>query len=359
MEKETKAKINTQNYACPSCGATPVFDPKSQTLKCPYCNSIVEVNQTSYVCEQNIDELLSNTTVWKETEVIECSNCGSREIISKGALCTNCSFCGTSNIVKTSEIVGMKPHGICTFQKTKNEVTTDVKNWVKKQIFVPNSFKKSATIESLHGVYSPAFTFDCDTSTDYDGRLGVRRSRSRIGSDGRRHSESYTEYYSISGNFKRKFDDLIIHASSNIPTKYLEDLEPFPTSDSTKYNEKLLTGYTANTYSKDGKQTWVDFQSRASGIIKQDILKGYDHSTVSYFNSKVTYSNSKFKYIMLPVYVGHHTYKNKNYNFYVNGCTGKVSGKAPKSALKIFFFVLAIVGIIGLPLLITILNFFK
>ena len=104
MEKETKAKINTQNYACPSCGATPVFDPKSQTLKCPYCNSIVEVNQTSYVCEQNIDELLSNTTVWKETEVIECSNCGSKEIISKGELSTSCSFCGTANIVKTSEI---------------------------------------------------------------------------------------------------------------------------------------------------------------------------------------------------------------------------------------------------------------
>ena len=127
METKNKRKISTQNYECHNCGAIPVFDPKSQSLRCPYCNSIVEVNTNTFVCEKNLDELLSNTTVWKETEVVECSNCGSKEIISKGELCTSCSFCGTTNIVKTSEIVGMKPDGICTFQKNINEASSEVK----------------------------------------------------------------------------------------------------------------------------------------------------------------------------------------------------------------------------------------
>jgi len=54
--------------------------------------------------------------------------------------------------------------------------------------------------------------------------------------------------------------------------------------------------------------------------------------------------------------VGHHTFKKKNYNFYVNGSTGKISGKAPKSFWKILFFILGIAGAIALPILLSILT---
>lgn len=351
--------IKTSNYSCPSCGATPQFDPKSQTLKCPYCNTVVEVSQSAYVNEQDIDELLSTTTVWKNAEVIKCSNCSSKEIITNGELSTKCSFCGTTNIVKTSEIVGMKPHGICTFQKTIKEVEDNVKSWVKKQMFAPNSFKKTATIESLRGIYSPAFTFDCNTSTTYDGRLGEKKTRTRRDSNGNKTTHTYTSYFRVSGTYDRNFDDLIIHASKDIPSKSLEEIEPFPTGNCSKYNEKLLTGYTSNTYAKDGKETWNEFQIKASNVLRSEILQKYHHDTVDYLNIDTSYSNSKFKYLLLPIYVGHHKYNNKNYNFYVNGCTGKVSGKAPVSGIKIFFFVLAIAGIIGIPLFITLLNIFK
>lgn len=355
MTENSKEKIKTSNYECPSCGASPQFDPKSQTLKCPYCNTVVEINKKTYVVEQNVDELLSNTTVWKNAEVIVCSNCGSKEIITNGELSTKCSFCGTTNIVKTSEIVGMKPHGICTFQKTIKEVEENVRDWVKKQRFVPNSFKH-ATIESLKGIYTPAFTFDCDTSSEYKGRLGERKTSTSRDSKGNKTTHTYTSYFYVSGTHNRKFDDLIVHASRDIPTKSLEDIEPFPTGNCSEYNEKLLTGYTSNTYSKDGKQTWEDFQQRASNVIRDEILNKYHHDSVDYLNTDISYYNSKFKYLLLPVYVGHHKHKNKNYNFYVNGCTGKVSGKAPISGIKLFFFILAIVGVIGIPLLITILN---
>lgn len=60
----------------------------------------------------------------------------------------------------------------------------------------------------------------------------------------------------------------------------------------------------------------------------------YDHDEVDTFEASTTYSNRSFKYLLFPVFVGHHKFRNKIYNFYINGCTGKVSGKSPVSWLK-------------------------
>ena len=45
-----------------------------------------------------------------------------------------------------------------------------------------------------------------------------------------------------------------------------------------------------------------------------------------------------YKYVLLPVYVGNTEYKNKKYELLINGQTGKVYGKAPKSPWKVFRF---------------------
>ena len=347
---ETKEKISTNHCNCPSCGGIPEFDPQKQCLICPYCNTVVNVAKNDNLEEQSVADLLANTAVWTETEVVECANCGSREVISKGELCTNCPFCGTTNIVKTSEIVGMKPHGICTFQKTLSDATEQAKTWAKKQWFTPNAFKKSVNVDNIKGIYSPSFTFDCDTTTTYEGRLGDRRT-SGFGDN----KKTYTHYFKISGTFPRKFDDLLIHTSQNIPPLVMQELEPFPTSEASQFDEKLLTGYTASTSAKDGQTVVSDFEGRSAQIIKKEILSKYHYDFVDYFHPNTIYTNRTFKHLLLPVYVGHYKYKNKNYNFYVNGCTGKVSGKTPKSGIKILLFILSILGI-ALPIILTLLD---
>ena len=50
---------------------------------------------------------------------------------------------------------------------------------------------------------------------------------------------------------------------------------------------------------------------------------------------------------MLPVYVGNYNFNKKLYNFYVNGDTGKVWGKTPKSPLKIAIAVLLGIALVA------------
>ncbi len=355
-----KKSLNIENHSCANCGANLAFDPKTQRLLCPYCMSSFEVERTSTVQEKSIAELISSAKVWNSTEVIQCTNCGAKEIINKKEIATHCSFCGTTNIVKTSDMVGIKPDGICPFEKTLEEAKSLAKKWVKRKKFAPNSFKKTATIQSLKGTYAPAFCFDCVTQTTYDGRLGENHEKYYTDSQGRRQSQTYTTYFNISGTHNRVFDDLLVHSSATIPYENMLELEPYPTKTCAPYSDKYLAGYTATTYSKDGNSTWKDCQSQVSSIVRGEILAKYDYDVVERFNANTKYTSASFKYTLLPVYVGHHTFKQKNYNFYVNGSTGKISGKAPVSGWKVFFLVLGIaVGIAGLALLGNALGIFK
>lgn len=344
----TKEKLNIEHHACPNCGAEAVFDPKTQMLVCPYCNTQTEVaeNQTT-TYERNIDILFSESKVWTDAETIQCENCGAKETISKGQIATHCPFCGTTNIVKTTDIVGMTPHGVCPFVYNVDDAAKFAKAWARKKAFAPNKFKKSAEPKSISGLYSPAFTFDCSTNTHYKGVLGKTHTRMVRGSDGKMHSEHYTVYFDISGNHSAIHDDVLIHATGNIPNVMLEGLGKYPTESAATYSEKYLAGYPASSYSKDGNQAWSEGKLKIDNTIKQQILKNYTYDKVSSFKADTKYNNRSFKYLLLPVFVGHHKYKQKLYNFYVNGSTGKVSGKAPVSWIKVLLAILGGAALIG------------
>ena len=351
---DTKDTSKAKECTCPNCGGKASFNPTRQVLECLYCNSVIDV-ETKTASEKTLDVLFKEAKVWNDTEVIKCNNCGCQEVVAKGQISTSCSFCGTNNIVKTSQIGGMKPHGVCPFTKTLQDAKSITTNWVNRKKFAPNAFKKTAKSKDLRGVYSPAFTFDCKTNTTYSGKLGETEYYTVRGLDGKSETRSRTVTFHISGDYQRTFDDFLVQASSNIPETTLDRLSPFPTGESVEYDEKYLAGYTANTYSKDGKQTWAEGQMKMEARIKKEILRKYDHDRVYYFDAKTGYHDVEFKYLLLPVYIGHHTYKGKNYNFYINGSTGKIDGKAPVSAWKILFLILGILGSIGLIVLLILI----
>ena len=346
--------LETDNTKCPNCGGTTQFNPKLQKVQCLYCKSLIDIQDKSIISETVLDKLLTEAKPWSNTEVIKCNNCGAKEIISKGEIATECSFCGTTNVVKTDEIVGMKPQGVCPFEKSIDEAKQFAQKWSKNKFFAPNKFKKEAVAKNIHGIYSPVFTFDCHTKSTYWGRL-AKNTTYYTYSNGKRHAHTRTTYFSINGSSVNNFDDYLIQASSNIPQNTLKKLEPFPTEKAVKYNKKYLSGYKANTYSKNGYEYWNDCKNKFYGIIKQSVLRRYHYSYVVNYNQNTQYFDAKFKYMLLPIYVGHYIYKQKTYNFFVNGITGKVTGNAPVSGWKIALLVLAII----LPILITFIVIFS
>ena len=125
----------------------------------------------------------------------------------------------------------------------------------------------------------------------------------------------------------------------------LNKLQPFDTNDSREYKSEYLSGFIANQNSKNGLACWEEAKWIIHNRLKAMILRQYTYDVVSSFDLNVQCSNITYKYILLPVYVGHCGFRKKIYNFFVNGLNGKVAGKAPVSPLKVTLLTLFCIGV--------------
>ena len=333
--------LTTSTFKCKNCGGEAIFDAKKQKLRCLYCDSLFDIENTGTVQENDINELLNEAKVWDGTEVYRCKNCGAKEIVSNKEVAKTCSFCGTSNIVKTDELPGLKPQGVVPFKMPAEKVGEVAGGWIKHKFYAPRDFKKSAKPENIRAVYNPVFTFDTETKSSYDGVLGEHYTTS----DGHGHTTTHTRYFKIKGNINLNFDDFIVQASSNISTATLVKISPFSTNNAPKYTQDFLRGYSASTYTKDGKTCWNEGQLLMKDEIKKRVLSKYSYDVVERFNLNTAFLKQKYKYCLVPVYVGHHTYKGKLYNFYINGENGKITGKTPVSFDLVLMVIAGIVAL--------------
>ena len=348
-EQFSEVENDTSVTKCPACGANMIYLPGENCLYCEHCGTKQEI-QSRNSEELAFERLLKENNTWAdETHVFRCENCGAKEVLDKNEFAKSCSFCGTTNIVETDELSGIKPNAIVPFRLSKDDACGIVKKWARKKLFAPRKFKKSVNLEEVKGVYNPAFSFDTSAFSHYSGVLGKYYYRTKR-VNGKTVQERYVRYFNVSGNYSMFFDDVLIQASTIINQKSLNKLQPFNTNDSNEYAQEFLSGFTANQYTKDGVACWEEAKTLIRQKLRAAILSQYTYDIVSSFNVSTECNNITYKYILLPVYVGHCNWRQKLYNFFVNGFNGKVTGKTPVSPLKIFITVvvgLAVVSAVG------------
>ncbi len=333
----------TDTAKCPACGAAMVFSPEEQNLSCPYCGCIKEVNFNQTSSEIAFSQLLAqkNDEWGEETHVFRCNNCGAKEVISRTEISKACPFCGTTNVTQVEELSGLKPNGVVPFAIDGKVACANVIAWAKKKFFAPRAFKKGVKPEGIKGTYMPAFTFDTYTFTSYRGRLGKYYTRT-VRVNGKMVTRRELRYFHISGNYSMSFDDVLIQASKRVKQKDIDNIRPFETNESNEYSSVFLHGYSAQSNEKSGEECWEEAKQIIYADIRSAILAGYDYDVVDNFYPQTSCTDVTFKYVLLPLYVGHCTWKKKLYNFFVNGKNGKVTGKTPLSWLKI-----ALVSLLG------------
>ena len=329
---------------CPACGADMIYDAESGKLLCEHCGTQKEIESKTSE-ELDFERLLTDKGGWDESHVFRCENCGAQEVLDKNEIAKQCPFCGATNIVETSELPDIRPNAVVPFRVALKDAATAVKTWVRKRIFAPQKFRKSAKPEKMKGVYMPSFSFDSQTHSYYTAVLGKHYYVTRR-VNGRTVQEQRTRYFTVSGNYEMFFDDVLIQASGTINQKSLNKLQPFQTNDSREYTKEYLSGYTATQNTKSGLECWEEAKGVIGNRLQSAILSRYVYDVVSSFRISTQYSGITFKYILLPVYVGHCKWHTKIYNFFVNGLNGKVTGKAPISPLKVFVTVLIAAGVI-------------
>ena len=332
---------------CDGCGSNMVFDPLSQTLKCEYCGNKHEFQKDANVKELEIEQAFLADQSWNsETRAYRCENCGASFVMGSDDVAVACPYCSTSHIVQTEDLTGIKPGAVYPFLIDKSKAVEASKKWARGRIFAPASYKKNLKEENVHGVYMPCFTFDSQTYSVYDGRIGKRKTRT-VRRDGKTYTETYIDWRRVSGTYEMFFDDILISAG-DIEQSSLNKIGDCARETLCVYEKKFLAGFTASHYTRDIKECWNHAKKEMDQRLRTAILNMYFCDVVDYLNVSTKHRDVTYKYVLLPFYRLNYTFKKKIYPVLVNGNSSRVTGKAPVSPFRVAIAVLLGISLLAL-----------
>lgn len=348
-------KQNSSQHKCPNCGAPLRFDPQSGSLFCDHCESAVTFDQSADVREREFDELVTFQTIENgAVTCYRCENCGAVSVAPRTALATKCPYCGSPVVIDDATGSLVKPDTVIPFELTPAQAAAQLSAWRRRKFYAPHKFRKQIKEDVMRGVFLPVWTFDAETSSDYDGDVGYHRTRT-VHRDGKVHTETYTEWRRVKGTLQKSFDDITVRANENVPYGYFEKLKPFPKFKYRVYNDEYLAGYIADHYTLEPLAAYRQAKEIMQKAIRRAILQKYNADEEGTIKLNMHVLKKSFKYLLVPVYVASTKYRDKIYNQYVSGVfydaknsVSRISGKSPVSVWKVVLTVLAGVGLLGL-----------
>ncbi len=343
-----------QNFICPNCGGTMVFDINSQEFKCSSCGGEQNIaNAKRQIKEYDFTEYYqreSHSESFAGSNAFTCQVCGGEIILDTYATATTCPMCGSSQVAASRQSSGIPPEGIITFKIDQYDAQEKFRQWLKKLWFAPSKLKRSYQEGCLKGMYMPFWTYDAATTAHYRGRGGNNYTVT----DSNGNSKTRIKWHPVSGTVQSFFDDVTVCASrQHSEDANIKKILPFSTTSKTlPYDPSYLSGFSAEHYSIRAdvgfEEAKTIMTSELRSMARKEILHSYDHAEINSLD--VHYYNVMYKHLLLPIWKAAFLFNNKHYEYIINGETGEVSGDRPYSPWKIGAAILAVIVIIGLLL---------
>ncbi len=344
-------------HICPECGGNLEWNAKAQSLKCPYCGTVVpwteEQNKqlTGDIVEQDLATALANPATGRgwgdERREYQCQNCRAISVFVDGRVAARCDFCGSPAIQAHEERNdAITPQSLLPFKISDGQVRDLIRKWYGSRWFAPNKLKNAALTDTLKGVYLPYWTFDAHVQAQWRADAGYyyytteqyRDANGNISTRQVRH----VRWEPVSGNLQHFFDDELVPGTVGVHPALLRKVEPFPTlSDLKPYSPEFVRGWTVERYQVDLRKAAQINEGDMDEQVQQLCSRQVPGDTQRNLQVQRAYQGRSFKHVLVPVWLVSYTYGAKSYQIVANGYTGQIAGEQPYSWVKIFFAVLA------------------
>lgn len=284
-----------------------------------------------------------------EIRTTSCPSCGALVEFHGAAHAMECPFCATPVVVDTGSHRVLKPQAVVPFVLTETKAREALTAWLGRLWFAPNSLLEyTRKGRAMIGIYAPYWTFDARTASRYTGQRGEHYFETRTvtvrvngRSEQRQEQVQKTRWYPASGRVARRFDDVLVVASTSLPSNLSYGLEPWDLKALQPFSPDYLAGFQAEGYTVGLKDGYATGQQIMGRVIQADVRRDIGGDVQQITSLETAYSEETFKHILLPIWMAAYKYAGKSYRFQVNGQTGEVQGERPYSIWKIGFAVLA------------------
>ncbi|MBR4515113.1 MAG: hypothetical protein IKO61_09540 [Lachnospiraceae bacterium] len=321
---------------CPNCGGGVRFDAATQFVVCDYCSSQFDPYDQNF---GNMAEAQEDM----EITVFTCRNCGGEIASTQDTAAAFCSYCGSSTILEGRLSKEKKPEMIIPFKLTKEGCKDAFSSRLKRAIFAPTSYKKTAKADGFRGIYMPYWVYDMTQK----GRMLVKSSSSHRSGD-----YIITDHYDLTGYIDNEYAGVSYDASSSFADDISEQIAPFNVKDIKYFTPSFLAGFYADIADVGPevyKDTAVDLakESTYNYLRKSSPMAGnsFEDSKDTVKKRIKTDVNAKHS-AMFPVWFMSYRTKDRVAYATVNGQTGRVSADIPVSVPKYFAFSLALAAVL-------------
>ena len=348
-------------HPCAACGAQAEWNPTRQRLSCPFCGteSPYEIDSDSgEICEidlvTTLRELPEELRGWAaEKRSVRCGSCRAVSVFDAERVGQRCDFCGSPALVDYDEILApLRPLSLLPFKISESQVRERLRRWYRTKWLAPKRLRVKAALDRIRGAYLPYWTFDArahcrwtaESGTYYYTTESYRDSQGRQ----RRRQVRHTRWRNASGQVEHFFDDHPVPATVGVDRDLLGGVEPFPTANLVPYDTAYLSGFVVEHY----QVVLIDAVRESRAAMHNDLRRlcadqvpGDTHRRLVI---EATYADETFKLILVPVWLLSYDYGARSFKLLVNGYTGRIAGRYPKSPWKILALVLAALATLAL-----------
>jgi len=348
--------MDTKECKCPNCGETVAITGKTPNMKCPHCEAELEIKALSDYQkeaesqgEDYFNWKTGSAEIWKENDLGNlstgsCPSCGAELIGDKNTIGMLCPWCGSAQI-EEKQIEGMlKPDYCIPFKLDKKSAVEAFRRYCGGKKLLPDFFKKENRVENIQGVYAPFWLFDAKTKA----RVRYKAAKVNSYSDDD-YDYKKTNYYSVAVDGSVDFEKMPVNGTEKMNSICIEAIEPFDYAQMSNFQGGCLAGFSAGKHEvgiEAGKE-------KANAGIKNTIEKEFANSIKGYSKfeverSAVSIKGGKVSCALLPVWILNTKYSDENYQFVMNGQTGKFAGKLPVDKGKAAKYRFAFMVIFGM-----------
>jgi DNA-directed RNA polymerase subunit RPC12/RpoP len=319
-----------KTYLCPNCGASISFDIHDISLVCQFCGFTTKVDQ--HLIDESTFQLLDETLPterahrWAESQTrLTCEQCGAVIILPPGQTADSCPYCAANRFVTSQSLTELvDPQVIGLFKVDPQQAGASVKSWLSKGFLAPDDLSVRHAGMLLHPAYYPFWIFEgtLEVPWFYEANEGTSRMPS---------------WETRSGSHFENFDVVLIPGLRKMKFSEIVGLQPFNMDDLVEFSPDFLPGWVALTY--DNPLADASLQAREVVInhVKRTLANEVDpgHPKRNFSTGAGKWSGLTYKLALLPLYVGNYQFQGQRFRLFVNGQTGKVSGKKPTDTVKL------------------------
>lgn len=290
-----------------------MYDPEQRKMRCPYCDGI------------------DTQTKEEGTGMEVCPNCGGAVDPGEYRSAVKCEYCGHYIIFEERVEKEYRPRFILPFRIGKKAAVDRIAKSCGSRLFMPESFLSEASVKEMEGSYVPFWLYDMTADCSYSG-TGTRIRTWRTG------NTEYTEtsWFQVYRDMEVDFEKLPVDASIRMNDEIMDLMEPYQYEELTDFEPEYMSGFLGEIYNQSAQELDPRAEQKAradaQAVLHQSIGA---YSTLIPQREEIRMKNKRDSYAMLPVWWYRYRYRDTDYDFFVNGQTGKVVGKAPVSGLHI------------------------